>query len=205
MEDYAEFNQIEFDRWISERGDSIHRLNYSLDENSIVFDLGGYKGDWAAQILKRYKSNIYIFEPVDNFYKIITSRFSGNTKIKSFKFGLGDKEENINICLTSDSSSVFNVDGEKETIQLKSLVDFLDENKIDYIDLIKINIEGGEYDLLEDLIKNDKAKNIKNIQVQFHRFIPDCIERRKRIREELLKTHELTYDYEFVWENWKLK
>ena len=39
------------------------------------------------------------------------------------------------------------------------------------IDLLKINIEGGEYEVLENLIENDLIKNIDNIQIQFHDFV----------------------------------
>jgi hypothetical protein len=71
------------------------------------------------------------------------------------------------------------------------------------VDLIKINIEGDEFPLLKNLIDNNKTNLFKDIQVQFHQFIPDSINKRNWIREKLSLTHTLTYDYEFVWENWK--
>ena len=46
---------------------------------------------------------------------------------------------------------------------------------------------------------------IANIQVQFHDFVLDAESRMKSIQADLRKTHELTYQYDFVWENWKLK
>ncbi len=74
------------------------------------------------------------------------------------------------------------------------------------IELLKLNIEGGEYELLESLLENDCITYFKNIQVQFHDFLFDnAKERMTKIQEQLSKTHELTYQYEFVWENWKLK
>lgn len=41
-------------RWATDKGDSTHRLNYDLDENSIVFDVGGYLGKWAELIYAKY-------------------------------------------------------------------------------------------------------------------------------------------------------
>ena len=42
---------IELKRWYKDNGDENLRLSYpSLNINSIVFDLGGYKGDFAFQI-----------------------------------------------------------------------------------------------------------------------------------------------------------
>lgn len=206
MKDYASFNQVEFNRWLADKGDSTLRLNYNLTEDSIIFDLGGYKGEWTANILQKYKSKIYVFEPVNQFYNDIKNRFAANPNITTLNYGLGPKDEMLEISLTQDSSSIFNSDGgTKEKIQIKSFIDFLKEQNIQSVDLLKINIEGGEYDLLDDLIAQDALKVFKNIQVQFHRFIPNCIERRNTIREELSKTHTLSYDYEFVWENWVLK
>ena len=71
--------------------------------------------------------------------------------------------------------------------------------------MIKVNIEGGEYDLLEFLIDSNYIEIIDNIQVQFHDFIPDAEERMKNIHKKLEKTHFLTWQYPFVWENWQLK
>jgi len=70
---------------------------------------------------------------------------------------------------------------------------------------MKINIEGSEYDLLEHLLETNYVKIIKNIQVQFHDFVPNAEKRMKRIQEKLQKTHYLTYQYPFVWENWRIK
>lgn len=204
MTEYIPINMDEFNRWLADSGDLTHRVDYDLDENSIVFDLGGYKGDWSASILQKYRSNIYIFEPINQFYEKIASRFNGNPNITVFDFGLGKKDENVEISLTTDSSSIFNIDGEKEQIKICNLSHFLKEKNIHSVDLVKINIEGGEYDLLESMLEYNITM-FKNIQVQFHRFVPDCVDRRSNIREQLSKTHELTYDYEFIWENWKLK
>lgn len=190
---------------MADSGDSTHRLNYELNENSVVFDMGGYKGEWTKKIFEKYKSNIFVFEPVDEFYNIICKNIKGNEKIQPFKYGLGSKDEEMEISLTLDSSSTFNKEGSLEKISIKTFKDFIESNNISNIDLIKINIEGGEYDLLEHIISENLQTKIKNIQVQFHRFIPECTERRNKIREELSKTHELTYDYDFIWENWKLK
>ena len=70
---------------------------------------------------------------------------------------------------------------------------------------MKINIEGGEFDLLDQLIKSKLVTRIDNIQVQFHNFFDNSKDRREGIRKQLKQTHYLTYDYYFVWENWKLK
>ena len=205
MKDYKEFNQQEFNRWIASKGGATLRVNYPLDENSVVFDAGGFKGKWAEKIYNKYQSNIYVFEPIKSHINIINQKFSANDKVKVYEFGLSNKDQEMEIFHSGDASSIFGGGKTSENIQLKSMIDFMKNNKIENIDLIKINIEGGEYDLLEDMIDKNVQSSFGNIQIQFHRFVPDCVERRNKIREELKKTHELTYDYEFIWENWKMK
>ena len=100
---------------------------------------------------------------------------------------------------------MYKTEGSKVRIKMQKTSEFFAVHQIDLIDLMKINIEGGEYDLLDHLITSNLVSRIKNIQVQFHDFIPDANSRMKNIQNELAKTHELTYQYKFVWENWRLK
>ena len=101
-------------------------------------------------------------------------------------------------------AKLYDKDEKTATIEIVKASDFFREKNTRQIDLMKINIEGGEYDLLDHLIESGFVKNIKNIQVQFHDFVPRAMERMKKIQRELQKTHHLTYQYLFVFENWKL-
>ena len=72
--------------------------------------------------------------------------------------------------------------------------------------MIKINIEGGEYEVLEALLESGMISIFKNLQIQFHDFIIDnASERMENIQVQLAKTHKITYQYKFVWENWVIK
>lgn len=192
-------------KWVSDRGDSTLRLNYNLTSESVVFDLGGYKGDFSEKIYAQYQCNIYIFEPVTSFYEGVCERFRGNNKIKVFNFGLSDEDSSIEINLNNDGSSVFISRGEVEIIEVKNITSFIEQNDIHKVDLIKINIEGGEYQVLPALIDSGFINNIGDVQVQFHDFIEEAVVKRSEIRERLKDTHYLTYDYWFVWENWRRK
>jgi hypothetical protein len=83
--------------------------------------------------------------------------------------------------------------------------EFFDENNIETVDLLKLNIEGAEYDVLDRIIELNLLPHIKNIQIQFHRFVPDCERRRNVIRNYLSKTHTCVWNYDWIWEGWKLK
>lgn len=196
---------ISVDKWYRDGCDQRLRLDYPLVQKSVVFDLGGYKGEWAAAIYERYQCEIFVFEPVPQFFEQIRSRFSDISNIHTFNFGLADNTKAVNLVLCAEGSSIYKAGGHTVQIKLKDIMEFLSENAIRTIDLIKINIEGAEYDLLERMIAEGLTLQCADIQIQFHSFIHDATARRDRIRRALNQTHYLTYDYPFVWENWRKK
>ncbi len=197
--------QIVLHQWLNANRDKFLRLEYDLDEDSLVFDIGGYEGQWASDIFSKYSCRIYVFEPIPEYANNIEKRFSRNEKIRIFKFGLGNSTKNAKISLNNDRSSFLKGGKEYRNSQIVRAVNFIKEHDINEIDLMKINIEGGEYDLLEDLINSGEITKINNIQIQFHDFIANAETRMIKIQKMLRKTHYLTYQYKFIWENWSIK
>lgn len=189
-------------RYLSDGGDEALRSVFDIDENSLVLDFGGFQGQWASDIYARYNCQIFIFEPVKIYAHKISRRFINNPKIQVFDIALGGKNREEIMGLCDDSSSQFKKSANKVVIKFEDVADFFDKHNIKTIDLIKINIEGGEYELFDRLFELDLIKNIKQIHVQFHNVGNDSEFRMKKICSELSKTHKATYQYKFVWENW---
>ena len=179
-------------------------LNYDLNENSLVFDVGGYKGQGASDLFSMYLPTIYIFEPRAEYAQAIEKRFKKNNKIKVFNFGLSNKKSDNYIYFNDDGSTLFLKNSQKEKVKMESISDFIKNNNINKIDLLKLNIEGGEYEVLDDLINLGLLNIITNLQIQFHNFLPNAKKRMFEIQNKLGKTHHITYQYEFVMENWQL-
>lgn len=189
-------------RWNRDNGDLTHRINYNLTNNSLVFDIGAARGEWSSKIFEKYNCNIILFEPtnlLENFYlknhdkiKIINAA----AYIKNCKILFSEQDGKC------DDPSVFinNKNFEVEAVDFKN---YLISNNFKKIDLIKINIEGEEYDLLDDLINNNLIKLFQNIQIQFH-IVDEDTTRYDLVSKKLKITHNLTYNYPFVWENWRL-
>jgi FkbM family methyltransferase len=192
-----------FAAWFRDEGDKTLRVDYDLLENSVVFDLGGYEGQWASDIFSRYRCLIHVFEPIEHFAEAIKQRFSRNSSIIVHDFGLSGKTEKLRISVDDDASSIHKKGRNEQEVMMVSALEFFDNNRIEKIDLMKINIEGCEYDLLEHILDSGFVENIDNIQVQFHDFVPSAKERMTAIQQRLQRTHELTYQYPFCWENWK--
>jgi len=194
---------LEVQKWNSINGERTLRITYELNKKSIVFDIGGYEGQWASDIFSKYQSEICVFEPIKEFYENISERFSKNKKIRVFPFGLGSNNQKTEIYKNGNVSSTYmKVSEKKETVQFVCISDFIYDHGYKKIDLMKINIEGGEFELLEHLIEKGFIGSIENIQVQFHEFVENAKERRATLQSNLRLTHKLTYEYPFVWENW---
>ena len=182
------------------------RFRYDIKDSDVVFDLGGYQGDWAAK-LPNLNADIYIFEPVKAFSDHCAERFKDRANIHCFAFGLDATTHTAEISHEDDGSSQYHSKGETETAKFVSIADFMDEHNIKKVKLMKMNIEGGEYDILEELIRTGRIRQFENLQIQFH-DIPsiNSESRMHAIWEELEKTHNLTWAYRpYIHENWELK
>ena len=198
--------QKEFKRWIKDGGDYNNRFNYPLKSDSIVFDIGGFKGQFASDLYSRVPCKIFIFEPIAKYSSEISKRFKLNKDITTFDFGLSNASKISKINILGDASSTERTinfySANQQNIKLVDFVEFVKSKNIDEIDLLKINIEGGEYKLLRHIIDNNLHLKIKYFQIQFHKINKDSIIYKKQISNELSETHNCIFNYEFIWENW---
>jgi len=189
--------------WNGVDGDFTHRLDYDLSEDAVVFDVGGYMGDWAASIYARHTCNIYIFEPVSSLHKRMVNRFKGNGKFKLFNIGLGKKTRDEYVATIGDESSFYLESSSSEIARVVNVSEFIEAHGIKEIDLFKLNIEGGEYEVIPRLIESGDINKVKNLQIQFHYWIENSDKMITKIRQKLARTHTQTYSYDYVWENWE--
>jgi len=202
---FPTLHDLEIVKWNNDGGDETHRYSFNLNSDSLVFDLGGYKGQWASDIYSRYLCRILVFEPAKEFAKNIEQKFKSNNKINVFDFALGSNNREELISIDADGSSTFGKSEKKEIIKFKDISTFISDQKINKIDLMKINIEGGEYELLERLIETGDIKKISQLQIQFHCISGNSLNQMNEIKEKLKHTHKSTFEYQFVWENWIIK
>ena len=196
-------NEVEIQKWFADMGDYTHILNYDLNENSNVIDLGGYTGVWGQLIIDKFNPNLYILEPVFNFYSGMVSKFSGNNKVHLMNVGIGTKNEDGVIYLSNDGTSSNLSDGETINVKFKTFETILESWNVSEVDLLQMNIEGDEYTVLEHMIETGYINKIKNIQIQFHLGIDSALEKRDKIRENLTYNgFKIKYEYPFVWESW---
>ena len=185
------------------------RYEFDVSPADTVIDVGGFEGDWAAEMVARYGCRVHVCEPVAALVTALQRRFGRNPAITIHPFGLAGRDSTEVISVMSESSSVlrntaaFHRHSSQETIHLRDGNDFLSEIALPDVAVMKINIEGGEYDLLEALIRSGRIASVRNVLIQFHDFVNDAEQRMKIIQQSLSATHEQTFGYDFVWGNWR--
>lgn len=170
------------------------RYEYDLKADDAVIDVGAYKGEWATEIYIRHHCLVDVIEPTEYIrdYKhgrIINKAAGTHNGKQSF----GGR------CYYS---SIFEPgDHEYECFDINPFLESYPE-----IALLKINVEGAEFDLLSHIIGAGLHKRIKNIQVQFHQLegVPYKTWYAE-LSKQLSLTHNLTWHYPFCWESWQIK
>lgn len=201
-------DQEALDKWTNDKMEYLRYEYSTLNENSIVVDLGAFHCDWSIEISRKYNPQIFAFEASKKFFEISKEKIKDYKNINLINNGVGNKFEKLNLkigCADGVSTSFFIESENYEEVNLIPASEIFNLCNSNNIDLIKINIEGSEYDVLECLIENNLISKIKNIQVQFHRLGNNYMERFLNIKNELSKTHKLTYECLFIWENWEIK
>lgn len=133
--------------------------SYHYDLNLTILDVGALAGEFSFGI-SPFAKQVYAIEPNSDYFRELESN------IKEFEFnnvlpfklalaresGMGTLNNNSRGgdtlgAITSDQS---------ELVETSSLPDFISENKIKHIDILKIDIENGEEEVF-------KAKDILNV------------------------------------------
>ncbi len=182
------------------------RYEYDLNKDSFVVDAGGYEGFFAREINIRYGCNIIVLEPISEYLQKISLELAPFENIRVLPFALSNKRDVIQMVKNNNSSGQFQREGITELVNTIPVTDLMAFST--RIDLLKLNIEGSEFDVLESMINNNIQERFTNIQVQFHKCAPEANSRCILINTALNKTHEITWKtphWDSGWTNYRLR
>lgn len=180
-----------------------HRAD--LGPDSVVIDIGAFRGHVAQEFVDLYDCTIHAFEPNPLFYGDLEQRFADNPKVSTYEVGLGGADAVLAMEQRGLGSTVYGAnDSSVDTVdvRIRDIATVLDELGYDRIDYLKINIEGAEYDLLDRLIESGWITRTRYLLIQFHEWYADAHVRRWKIRRELRRTHEQIWNYPWIYELW---
>lgn len=176
------------------------RYEYPLNENSFVIDVGGYHGGFAREMDRLYRCRILVFEPI--FVKEVQEAIKECRDATLIPMAAGARGGVVKFGVQGDMTGAWNGSEDQREVPKVPLGTYIEEGGVD---LLKLNCEGAEFEIIQELIDSGKIGLIKNLQVQFHRLNETWDATRDALRKRLLQTHELTYDFPWVWESYRLK
>lgn len=186
-----------------------YRFQYPLGADSLILDAGAYYGNFTLWCRERWKCRAIGFEPATRWYNIAAERHKDDALVQMCHYGLGARTQAVRMVIRGDSTSAFlPLEGEVETVLWRDIAEVWEELKLDTVDLFKINIEGGEYELLPRLVETGLVSKVRFLQIQFHWYggIAEPDAQQARIREALAKTHTEEwregYPGTWTWESW---
>ena len=161
-------------------------LKNKITENPVILDVGGNKGQ-SIKIFKQIFKNpiIHSFEPIKSEFDIMYQEFKDDVNVYLNNYALGEVsgEKKFNITTQTGASSFNQINNNTEWLKeraieySKHIDDFttsekvkiftLDEyclnNKINHVDLLKIDTQGYENKVLQGGINNLKQNKVKAV------------------------------------------
>jgi FkbM family methyltransferase len=182
----------------------------------VVVEIGGYTGQLLKKLIPITGAKTYVvLEPVPSFFHKLNKHVSMlnlNSVVKTYNFGLGKTYREMSVNIQGDGTSLLKTlpATKTETIKILNVVDFFVQIGVGCktVDLLTINCEGCEFDILETLLSTTLIEMIDHIQFQPHHAVTtheNYICRYCRLRQLLVRTHTIEYEYPHIWESWKRK
>ena len=160
---------------------------------------------YASQFCKN--GLIYSFEPVPENYNLLIDNIQSNdlNQIKPFNLAVSNSNSNVKLYLNDDEAghSMFSKSSKTITVDSISLQQIFDDNNIENCNFLKLDCEGTEYEILQNLPLSYFNK-IEKIVIEYHMADshPELLENLKKLlisQNYSLKTKKLFSDIGFLY------
>jgi FkbM family methyltransferase len=145
---------------------------------STIVDIGGYIGDFSLYAAKYLRAGrVIVYEPTVENFAILKQNIANNgyeDRIVAVHKAVGGSNKvllNVQIQEGEEvhASAYWYQGAEQRAISSVTLSELFDEHRLDSIDLLKIDCEGGEYDILA-AVPDQLFERIRALVVEYHRI-----------------------------------
>ena len=182
--------------------------NFEIKDTDVIIDVGGHIGLFSLYASQFCKNGlIYSFEPVPENYNLLIDNIQSNdlNQIKSFNLAVSNSNSNVKLYLNDDEAghSMFSKSSKTITVDSISLQQIFDDNNIQNCNFLKLDCEGTEYEILQNLPLSYFDK-IEKIVIEYHMADshPELLENLKKLlisQNYSLKTKKLFSDIGFLY------
>lgn len=139
-------------------------FNNRRKKKFVIFDVGSCEGQYIYALINNFKNNnyqIHAFEPSDRAYEILKKNTKKFKNIKINKIGISDKVFSGKLYTSNKLnwySSLYKREHDKprnvvlnriEKIKITTIDNYCKDNKIKYVDFLKLDVEGNELNCLK--------------------------------------------------------
>jgi FkbM family methyltransferase len=143
-----------------------------LKRNCVIVDLGANKGDFSRQATSKFDAQCISIEATP----ALAEELQRDSGLRVMNCAISDSNDPITFYVSKDHSEKSSIvaksagdDSAAHTVESKTLDDVIIENKLDKINLLKVDIEGAELPMIRSLSDNTLEK-IDQITIEFHDF-----------------------------------
>jgi FkbM family methyltransferase len=144
-----------------------------IDEKWICYSGGlGEDISFELELIRRCRCHVYGFDPVPKSASYVARTVDGNERFTFFPVGLWSTDSTAEFFVPANpdhvSHSISNLQGTNSSITAKcrSLRSMMEELGHTRIDLLKLDVEGAEYEVLEPVFAEDLSCRV--LCVDFH-------------------------------------
>jgi FkbM family methyltransferase len=148
--------------------------SYDLDNCKVVFDIGANVGLWTKYILSRNAKKVYCFEPNKKALLHLEKSLKNDKNITIIDKAIYKENASLKFYINEENSLISSLIAESghspsydvSAITLEEAIKNSNEEKID---LIKIDVEGVEFGIIDTLSK-EIVEKIDSFLIEYHDF-----------------------------------
>jgi FkbM family methyltransferase len=169
----------------------------NIDNLNVVIDIGANVGLFTKYMLYKNAKKVFCYEPNKSAFNCLFKNYQNNTSVFLNNLAVSTNNDKLRLYLdvnnTLVSSAKRNTSDfyDVDSITLKQI---LTQNNLEKVDLVKIDIEGMEYELIENL-ENEVFSKIYSFIIEYHDV--ESMDKSSGVKKLTKKLNENGYSVKF--------